>query len=497
MVPIVDSRYLRSAGREVKVPFRVTLQGNEGPAELICSQVVRILPEKRLVCFGEWNRQQVVAKFFMDPKSAKRHCTREERGLNALIDAGIKAPAQVFKGMLSPDGFPVLGLQRITSAKDFLTVWEQAGSTDKRAGLLRRAMAVIAAQHEAGLKQDDPHLKNFLWTEDALFTIDGDAVNTRGLGKPLTIPESLENLGLFFAQFYPRFDGLFPGAFVLYAEHRTWPVDDDLSARLLKSICSQRNSRKKTYLKKIYRECSAFVCQRAWNRFTVCDRVFYNEAMARFLSGPDHLMNSGRFLKKGNTSTVVIVEVDGRDMVVKRYNIKNPWHGFKRSFRLTRAWISWRNAHRLASFGISTPRPIALVEKRLGPFRSTAYFITEYSDGIDAYSLFHSGKIKEINRERIVESFRQLLQQLADASISHGDSKATNYIVASDGISITDLDAMREHRFRGAFCHAFRRDLGRFMRNWSDLPEIRDIFREELKKLNLKHDINYGTPFFI
>jgi len=482
MIPIVDSQYLRSAGREVKVPFRVKLKCNDLLAELMCSQVLRVLPEKRLVCFGEWNGRPVVAKFFLNPSSAKRHCAREERGLKALIDAGIKAPALLFKGMLPPEGTPVLGLQRIMPAQDLLMVWEQAGSPDQRAGLLDRAAAVIADQHEAGLKQDDPHLKNFLWTEDDLFTIDGDAVNTSYMGKPLAIPESLENLGLFFAQLYPRFDGLVPRAFRLYAEKRTWPVDDDLSARLLKNVFSRRNSRKRTYLKKIYRECSAFVCQRAWNRFMVCDRVFYNEAMVRFLADPDHVMNSGRVLKKGNTATVTMVEVNGQNMVVKRYNIKNAWHAFKRSFRPSRAWISWRNGHRLTSLGIPTPRPIALVEKRLGPFRSTAYFITEYVDGIDAYSLFHSDRAQGINMEKMVPRFVQLFQLLADASISHGDSKATNYLIENKELSITDLDAMREHRFKGGFLRAFRRDLVRFMQNWEDLPEVEKMFREELKK---------------
>ncbi|MBW2344633.1 MAG: hypothetical protein JRF53_11575 [Deltaproteobacteria bacterium] len=486
MIPIVDSQYLRSAGRDVEVPFRIRLEFNDRPAELICSEVLRVLPEKRLVCFSEWNGRPMVAKFFLDPASAKRHCAREERGITALKDAGIKTPDLLFKGMLPPDNAPVLGLQRIMPAQDLLTAWEQSGDSDLRAKLLSRAAAVIADQHEAGLKQDDPHFKNFLWTKDDLFTIDGDAVNTRNMGRPMAIPESLENLGLFFAQFYPRFDGLIPRAFRLYAEKRTWPVDDDLSARLLKNVFSQRNSRKRAYLKKIYRECSAFVCQKAWNRFMVCDRVFYNEAMVRFLADPDHVMNAGRVLKKGNTSTVTMVEVNGQNMAVKRYNIKNARHAFKRSFRPSRAWISWRNAHRLASLGIPTPRPIALVEKRLGPFRSTAYFITKYVDGIDAYSLFHSDGASEINQESIVTLFGQLFRLLAGTSISHGDSKATNYIVAGNELSITDLDSMREHRFKGSFRRAFRRDIARFMQNWEDLPEVSSMFRKEIDKTTKK-----------
>ena len=78
--------------------------------------------------------------------------------------------------------------------------------------------------------------------------------------------------------------------------------------------------------------------------------------------------------------------------------------------------------------------------------------------------------------------FGQLFQELAEACISHGDSKATNYIVAGNGLYITDLDAMREHRFKGRFRRAFTRDLVRFMQNWADLPEVSSMFREEIDK---------------
>jgi tRNA A-37 threonylcarbamoyl transferase component Bud32 len=482
MIPIVDSQYLRSAGHEVKVPFRVKFKRNDRTAELTCSQVLRVLPEKRLVCFGEWNGRQVVAKFFMDPKSAKRHCAREKRGITALIDAGIKAPELIFKGMLPPDGMPVLIFQRIMQTLDLLTAWERSGSSDSRAKLLAQTAAVIAAQHEAGIKHDDPHFKNFLWTDNDIFTIDGDAVDTRHMGSALPVATSLTNLGLFFAQIYPHAERLAPEAFRIYAEKRAWPVGHVPYARLLKRIRRQRRLAKRNYYKKIYNECSAFVCRKAWNRYMVWNRDFNKDSLKRLLVDPDNAMSSGRVLKKGNTSTVTMVEVNGQNMVIKRYNIKNAWHAFNKSFRPSRAWVSWRNAHLLTSLGIATPKPIALVEKRLGPFRSTAYFITEYVDSIDAYCLFHSDRITEINPESIVARFGQLFQMLVDASISHGDSKATNYIITSNDLYITDLDAMREHRFKGRFRRAFGRDLARFMQNWEDLPEVSRIFREEINK---------------
>jgi tRNA A-37 threonylcarbamoyl transferase component Bud32 len=165
--------------------------------------------------------------------------------------------------------------------------------------------------------------------------------------------------------------------------------------------------------------------------------------------------------------------------------MKNTWHAIKHCLRRSRAWISWGNAHRLAILGIPTPKPIVFLEKRWGPFRSTAYFVTEYVDGIDTYHLFHSDKSKEINQEGLVKQFRELVQLLCDAAISHGDLKATNFIVTSRGLYVTDLDAMREYRLRWRFRRAIKRDCKRLMKNWMDLPEVAKIFRDQLTNLEL------------
>jgi len=74
---------------------------------------------------------------------------------------------------------------------------------------------------------------------------------------------------------------------------------------------------------------------------------------------------------------------------------------------------------------------------------------------------------------------------LCDAAISHGDLKATNFIVTSRGLYVTDLDAMREYRLRWRFRRAIKRDCKRLMKNWMDLPEVAKIFRDQLTNLEL------------
>ncbi|MDY6951157.1 MAG: lipopolysaccharide kinase InaA family protein [Thermodesulfobacteriota bacterium] len=482
---IVDSRYLRSAGRNVAVPMRLQVKCEGMPLELVCTRVLRVLPAKRLVCSGEWKGQPVVVKFFLDSRRAKRHCAREERGLKALKDAGVKTPSLLFKGLLAPDSSPVLGLQRLAPAQDLSEAWEQAEVDEQRIGIMSRAIGVIADQHESGVKQDDLHCKNFLLVGDDVFSIDGGAVDVSKKGEPLSIGESLKNLALFFAQYYSEFDRLVPAVFEVYAEKRAWPMGEASCARLMEEVRRQRHGRKKDYLAKIYRECSAFVHRRSWRSFMVCDRQYYDDAMMSFLADPDSVMEAGSLLKDGNTSTVGLVEVAEQRLVVKRYNMKNAWHALKRCLRPSRAWISWRNAHLLASIGIRAPRPILFMEKRWGPFRSTAYFMTEYVGGFDAYHLMHSKEARAMSQERLANQFVELLQSFADASISHGDLKATNFILAQGALFVLDLDAMREHRNRWRFRRAFKRDYERFMENWAALPEVARAFQEQLAGLKL------------
>ena len=86
MNSFIDSQKLRSAGHAVKVPFHLNINCDGRVSELQCTDVLRALPKKRLVCNGHWEGRQVVAKFFLDSRSAVRHCYREEKGIAAVLE---------------------------------------------------------------------------------------------------------------------------------------------------------------------------------------------------------------------------------------------------------------------------------------------------------------------------------------------------------------------------------------------------------------------------
>jgi len=78
-----------------------------------------------------------------------------------------------------------------------------------------------------------------------------------------------------------------------------------------------------------------------------------------------------------------------------------------------------------------------------------------------------------------------LIKQLAAAQISHGDFKATNFLVSSSQLHLLDLDGMTAHRITGAFKKAFRKDLVRLRQNWPDRPTISSRIAELTDRLSL------------
>jgi len=479
----LDGNCLRSSGRNLTVPFSIDIKLEGRMDELLCTDILRFLPGKRLVCSGKWNSLDVVVKFFLNLIDGKRHFAREERGINALESSGIITPKLLFRGVSISGEVPLLGFEKISGSEDLKKIWEKAENDGRRLDILIGLVTVISKQHISGICQDDPHIRNFLLSGENIYTIDGDAVDAGHIGKTLPLKPSLKNLGLFFAQFYPQYASLIPEAFKAYVSERKWMPSDALYYYLMKEVRKSKYRTEKDYLKKIFRESTSFICDKSMRRYMICGRAYYDDVMAAFLDNPDAVLKEGRMLKDGNSSTVYLIELSGRLLVVKRYNMKNMWHALRRACRQSRAWVSWRNAHLLKSVGVNTPNPVAMMEKRLGPFRSVSYILTEYIDGTDIYHLVNSDKAGEIGLPGLVKQFGELLRMFVSSSISHGDFKATNFILSENKLFITDLDAVCKHRFTWRFQKAFMKDLDRLMQNWKNVPHIDALFRDEISKI--------------
>lgn len=307
---------LARAGRELKVPFRIRMQADlRGEAELVCHEILRLLPGKRIVCRASIGERTVLAKLFVEAGNAARHLERELQGVEALRRASILTPATEGQATFESGGTCLL-FEFLGSAQSLGECWDLAEGDVQRIEILGSALEVIANMHAAGLCQSDIHLDNFLLSDGALYCIDGADVVCEAQGTSLAEESARQNLGLFFAQLYPRFDHLIAECLDRYST----TLD---CGELLSETRVQREKRQQHFLKKTYRECSAFVCDANWRRFTVFDRTYDTSAFRAVLQDPDQALVRGESLKKGNTATVGMIEVDGRQLVLKRYNIKS------------------------------------------------------------------------------------------------------------------------------------------------------------------------------
>lgn len=473
---VVDSGTLIKAQREVKVPFVVQGKLDDGRVvDMEFIKLLRLLPGKRIVGLAQCEGKRFLIKAFLG-RQAKRYAAKERSGMGHISLAGVRSPQFCWQASFVTGHGQALAMEYLEGAESLQDRWNSAQEDDERVDVLTRAMIIIAKLHNQGVVQTDIHLANFLMSEGRIYTIDGGGV-TRRSDPPLEEKASLENLSWFFAQFFPRFDDLVQVVLPAYDAVRGWVADPARVIDLYSQITLSRDSRKRYYLDKAFRDCTRFKCESAFNHFLVCERDAFDQPMEDLLRNPDAYIEQGEILKAGNTATVARVQIDGRSLVVKRYNIKSPWHALSRAFRKSRAWTSWANAFHMEFLGIPSLRPLAMLEHRLGPFRGKAYFITEYIDGPDALAFLRG--MKQTNGEP--EALANLLQYLSNSRISHGDLKATNFLMGSNGPVIIDLDAMRQHKDPEQFQKAFNKDIDRFMKNWEDQPELASRFEGLLK----------------
>src|SRR3546814_13245262 len=86
--------------------------------------------------------------------------------------------------------------------------------------------------------------------------------------------------------------------------------------------------------------------------------------MAPVLERADALLDQGHLYKTGGSASVGKVDVNGRSLLIKRYNIKNFAHWLKRFWRPRCTWHAGREGHRLTLLGIATTKTLELLAKR-------------------------------------------------------------------------------------------------------------------------------------
>ncbi len=451
---------------------------------LNCQKVVRVIPNKRVVCQGVWQGKEVYAKLFLGLNAIK-YAARDAAGVKLLLDAKIATPPLLYQGSITDNTAQVLIFAAITPALNAEQLWPDS-APPKRFMLAKRLVTEVAKHHNADLLQTDLYLKNFLITDQLTYTLDGDGI--RKFGK-LNDRHAMQNLIILLSKFdVLELEKWVESLVETYFKIRGWPInkEGDYAHKLAEIKVKANQYRLKVASdfadKKVFRQCTD-VNITALRSLYIAASSDAHMNIPKNVAELEALMQPHNLLKNGNTCTVALAEIDNKQIVVKRYNIKNFRHGLSRAFRQTRAAASWANAHRLTILGIATAKPIALFECyqfSLPGFKlkSKAYFLAEYIDAPDVAQFFAQTQNKT-ERAEAVKNIVTFFYKLYLLQISHGDMKATNIKMHGTQPIFIDLDSMQQHRKSNPAAHG--RDLRRFMQNWQDNSSLYNAFVKTFK----------------
>lgn len=212
-------------------------------------------------------------------------------------------------------------------------------------------------------------------------------------------------------------------------------------------------------------------------------RHWFNSASSRLFKQPpsiiaDHfdvkLEATGGILKDDRTTTVKQIQVGEKKLVLKRYNARSFWHQIKRALRVSRAQRCWCMSYHFQRAGLNVAEPLMMFERRFGPLRGNAYFLTQYLAGEELLTLLPTMSAHQ--QQRVKHAITAAFAAMRQHKITHGDMKATNLLWVNNELYFVDLDAARKHRSKLLWQHSHSKDQQRFLKNWQHHPALKNLF---------------------
>ncbi|MFO0805321.1 MAG: lipopolysaccharide kinase InaA family protein [Gemmataceae bacterium] len=298
----------------------------------------------------------------------------------------------------------------LDDAVPFTALVAQPMTPGERRELARSLGRFFAKLHDAGVDHPDPHPGNLLVRDGRFSLIDLHAV---GLTGPLSWKRRRANLVLFNRWFQlraNRTDRLrFWRAYTSEHEARARDVEQHTAASNRRfwagrvSRCLGNNR----YFHKLKRG--------PYRGFTVRD--LSDEILEPFLNDPDSLFHSAKLLKDSRTSKVAIVSLGGRELLLKRVNIRGRIEPLKNALRPSAVLRSWINGHSLRDRWLPTPRPLAMLHRMRNGLPAEGWLLTELVQEPAALAPSEAEKLA------------RTLRQMHDRGVSHRDLKASNILL--------------------------------------------------------------------
>jgi len=180
-----------------------------------------------------------------------------------------------------------------------------------------------------------------------------------------------------------------------------------------------------------------------------------------FINDEDILISEGEVIKNEKGHLVVKIKILDRYFFIKKYRIKNIFHGISRLIKRTRALNSWLMILWLNAVGIRTAHPVLLYEEKGVLGARTSFLITEEIEGKRLDEVID----QNTNIDLIVARIDNFFKKMNWIKVSHGDAKTSNFFFNQKGLVTFDLDSTKRRKLNFFHNKALYKDKIRILKS--------------------------------
>jgi serine/threonine protein kinase len=209
-----------------------------------------------------------------------------------------------------------------------------------------------------------------------------------------------------------------------------------------------------------------------------------SELVEKLWNDPDSMLRQ-QTLQDKQRCTVARIDIRTSSFVWKRHTWGGIGRTLRRALSTSTARRSWLDGRFLWQLGVPTPRPRAFLERRIGPFKSRSYLLTDYVPGTSLYRFMRFGTPSQPTILHFARQVAAIWQRLDDLRIQHNDFQTENFLVDPQGqLWLIDLERLCRDQRLGRARRKQISDLERLLhpRNWRADPQAVEVFQQEVRK---------------
>jgi predicted unusual protein kinase regulating ubiquinone biosynthesis (AarF/ABC1/UbiB family) len=134
----------------------------------------------------------------------------------------------------------------------------------------------------------------------------------------------------------------------------------------------------------------------------------------------------------------------------------------------------------LEQLNIKTIKPVAILQQQFWFIKRSAYFISEYLDGMKGCEYFHDESGQEQHWPKTIEAIVTMFESMKKNQLYHGDFHFGNLVIVNHEPHLLDFDRIAQIKSQKKFKKLNRKDIVNFNRYVVRNPKAAQYFNNKI-----------------